>query len=171
MLQASRYAVQRSKQPSHCRSVAQAVWPQAAGVASLCTGAAIAGLTCIAWPPALDNGQASGSPHACPRMQVVPFSPSAGLLQWVEQTLPIMEWLCGETRTSGGHVRYGDADDYTYVEAQTKLAGAAAPEKRHTLADVYKDVSPALWPAELSSCLARMPNCSAVASELTGDAA
>ena len=38
--------------------------------------------------------------------QVVPFSPAAGLLEWVEETIPLSEYLNGPDRASGAHARY-----------------------------------------------------------------
>ena len=36
--------------------------------------------------------------HPALRVQVVPFSPSAGLLEWVEDTLPLTEYLIGPNK-------------------------------------------------------------------------
>ena len=88
---------------------------------------------------------------------MVPFSPSAGLLQWVEQTLPIMEWLCGEGRAYGGHLRYGPPSDYLYNKSASMLHGCP----RADLPEVFDDVrtllssSPALrsHPLSLSAVL------------------
>ena len=72
------------------------------------------------------------------RAQVVPFSPSAGLLQWVEETLPMMEWLTGDNRLSGGHARYARPGDYTFVQCQQAILNSSRPALRKT----YDDVSP-----------------------------
>lgn len=68
--------------------------------------------TACAWP----------SPQACPckntpHAQVVPFSPSSGLLEWVESTLPLADYLLGPTRTGGAHARYRRSGDLTWVNA------------------------------------------------------
>ncbi|CAI5525751.1 unnamed protein product, partial [Closterium sp. Naga37s-1] len=42
--------------------------------------------------------------------KVVPFTPSAGLLEWVDGTLPLGEYLLGSTRKGGAHARYGGSD-------------------------------------------------------------
>lgn len=47
--------------------------------------------------------------------QVVPFSPSAGLLEWVEHTLPLSDYLLGPTRTGGAHARYKRPGDLNWV--------------------------------------------------------
>ncbi|KAE9467383.1 hypothetical protein C3L33_00698, partial [Rhododendron williamsianum] len=41
---------------------------------------------------------------------VVPFTPSAGVLEWVNGTLPLGEYLIGSTRNGGAHGRYGKGD-------------------------------------------------------------
>ncbi|KAF4352465.1 hypothetical protein F8388_012166 [Cannabis sativa] len=38
--------------------------------------------------------------------KVVPFTPSAGVLEWVNGTLPLGEYLIGSMRTGGAHGRY-----------------------------------------------------------------
>ena len=75
--------------------------------------------------------------HDCPGWrQVVPFSPSAGLLQWVEETLPMMEWLTGESRTSGGHDRYARPGDWSFLQCQQMLINSSRPALRKTYDDV-----------------------------------
>ncbi|CAA7402290.1 unnamed protein product [Spirodela intermedia] len=39
--------------------------------------------------------------------KVVPFTPSAGVLEWVNQTVPLGEYLIGSSRNGGAHGRYG----------------------------------------------------------------
>ncbi|KAL6011510.1 hypothetical protein ACLOJK_001958 [Asimina triloba] len=44
---------------------------------------------------------------------VVPFTPSAGVLEWVDRTIPVSEYLIGSssgTRTGGAHGCYGRGD-------------------------------------------------------------
>ncbi|KAG5544937.1 hypothetical protein RHGRI_017410 [Rhododendron griersonianum] len=41
---------------------------------------------------------------------VGPFTPSAGVLEWVNGTLPLGEYLIGSTRIGGAHERYGKGD-------------------------------------------------------------
>ena len=48
--------------------------------------------------------------------QVVPFSPAAGLLEWVENTEPLGRYLLGEDRMSGAHRRYARPGDYSFID-------------------------------------------------------
>ena len=48
--------------------------------------------------------------------QVVPFSPAAGLLEWVEDTEPLGRYLLGEDRMSGAHRRYARPGDYSFID-------------------------------------------------------
>ncbi|KAL2936046.1 Serine/threonine-protein kinase ATM [Bienertia sinuspersici] len=41
---------------------------------------------------------------------VVPFTPSAGIIEWVDGTIPLGEYLIGSSRTGGAHGRYGSGD-------------------------------------------------------------
>ena len=51
-----------------------------------------------------------------PPLQVVPFSPASGLLEWVEDTVPLGDYLVGKTRTGGAHMRYQRPGDYSFTE-------------------------------------------------------
>ncbi|KAL8141962.1 hypothetical protein V2J09_014994 [Rumex salicifolius] len=42
--------------------------------------------------------------------KVVPFTPSAGVIEWVDGTLPLGEYLIGSSRNGGAHGRYGAKD-------------------------------------------------------------
>lgn len=42
--------------------------------------------------------------------KVVPFTPSAGVLEWVDGTMPLGEYLLGSNRKGGAHSRYGVGD-------------------------------------------------------------
>ncbi|KAK9108083.1 hypothetical protein Syun_024094 [Stephania yunnanensis] len=42
--------------------------------------------------------------------KVVPFTPSAGVVEWVDGTIPLGEYLIGSSRNGGAHRRYGMAD-------------------------------------------------------------
>lgn len=48
--------------------------------------------------------------------KVVPFSPSSGLLEWVENTLPMADYLLGPSRTGGAHMRYKRRGDFTWTQ-------------------------------------------------------
>ncbi|KAK9814933.1 hypothetical protein WJX73_002395 [Symbiochloris irregularis] len=61
--------------------------------------------------------------------KVVPFSPFAGLLQWVEDTTPIMEWLVGAPgRSEGAHQRYAQPGDWQHVQCQNHMREQPASE-------------------------------------------
>ena len=53
------------------------------------------------------------------RYHVVPFSPHAGVLQWVENTVPIKDYLCGPNHTTGAISRYNSTvpGSLTFLEA------------------------------------------------------
>ncbi|GJP48207.1 hypothetical protein CLOM_g7479 [Closterium sp. NIES-68] len=56
------------------------------------------------------HGSASKRRLAIRTYKVVPFTPSAGVLEWVDGTLPLGEYLLGSSRKGGAHARYGGAD-------------------------------------------------------------
>ncbi len=62
-------------------------------------------------------------------VQVVPFTPSAGLLAWVEQTVPLNNYLVGEDRTSGAHVRYARKRDWSFVQCFLAVQKSASNKK------------------------------------------
>jgi ataxia telangiectasia mutated family protein len=65
--------------------------------------------------------------------QVVPFTPASGLLEWVEETMPLNDYLIGKDRESGAHARYKRPGDYEFVSchrAMAKTAGTALAEQR-----------------------------------------
>ena len=64
------------------------------------------------WPACLD---------ACFCPQVVPFSPSSGLLEWVENTMPMADFLLGPSRTGGAHLRYKRAGDLDWYRCYEKV--------------------------------------------------
>nr|CAB3472554.1 unnamed protein product [Digitaria exilis] len=51
---------------------------------------------------------------------VVPFTPSAGVVEWVNGTVPLGDYLLGSTRISGAHGRYGTGD-WTYLQCREYL--------------------------------------------------
>ncbi len=53
--------------------------------------------------------------------QVVPFSPAAGLLEWVEETVPLGRYLIGEDRQSGAHKRYAGPSDLSFYDCYTTI--------------------------------------------------
>lgn len=53
--------------------------------------------------------------------KVVPFTPSAGVLEWVNGTLPLGEYLIGSMRSGGAHGRYG-VGDWTFLKCRQHMA-------------------------------------------------
>lgn len=52
---------------------------------------------------------------------MVAFTPFAGLLAWVENTVPLAEYLTGSRRTGGAHARYRRPGDYSHIECFSKM--------------------------------------------------
>ena len=76
--------------------------------------------------------------------KVVPISPTAGVVQWVEQTLPMGEWLISRSAPqNGGHVRYRP-QDLTYTEAREHLSvkGLSDAEKRKAFQNICDGFAP-----------------------------
>lgn len=70
-----------------------------------------------------------------PASQVVPFSPAAGLLEWVEDTLPLSDYLTGRTRLEGAHARYRRPGDISFVDAYHVVAPPPAGQPARTRAE------------------------------------
>jgi hypothetical protein len=74
---------------------------------------------------------------------VVPFSPAAGLLEWVEETIPLSEYLNGADRASGAHARYARPGDFTFLAAFEHIHKATkADPGRASLRRAYDEVCP-----------------------------
>ncbi|KAJ6838585.1 serine/threonine-protein kinase ATM [Iris pallida] len=52
--------------------------------------------------------------------KVVPFTPSAGVLEWVDRTVPLGEYLLGSTRNGGAHARYG-VGDWSFLQCREHM--------------------------------------------------
>ncbi|CAA0826719.1 ataxia-telangiectasia mutated, partial [Striga hermonthica] len=52
--------------------------------------------------------------------KVVPFTPSAGVLEWVNGTFPLGEYLIGSSRNGGAHGCYG-VGDWTFMECRQHM--------------------------------------------------
>ncbi|CAN6483726.1 unnamed protein product [Victoria cruziana] len=52
---------------------------------------------------------------------VVPFTPSAGVLEWVNGTTPLGEYLLGSMKTGGAHGRYGKGD-WSFLQCREHMA-------------------------------------------------
>ncbi|XP_010243049.1 PREDICTED: serine/threonine-protein kinase ATM isoform X1 [Nelumbo nucifera] len=55
--------------------------------------------------------------------KVVPFTPSAGVLEWVDGTIPLGEYLLGSLRNGGAHGRYG-VGDWSFMRCREYMANA-----------------------------------------------
>ncbi|XVF09293.1 hypothetical protein REPUB_Repub07fG0080200 [Reevesia pubescens] len=56
--------------------------------------------------------------------KVVPFTPSAGVIEWVDGTLPLGEYLIGSNRNGGAHGRYG-IGDWSFLKCREHLSNAS----------------------------------------------
>eukprot|EP01063_Lacrimia_lanifica_P003407 TRINITY_DN11822_c0_g2_i1.p1 TRINITY_DN11822_c0_g2~~TRINITY_DN11822_c0_g2_i1.p1 ORF type:complete len:1549 (+),score=539.65 TRINITY_DN11822_c0_g2_i1:223-4647(+) len=78
--------------------------------------------------------------------KVVPLSPTAGVVQWVQDTLPMGEWLLARSNPSdGAHYKY-HPKDMTYREARTLLCrqGMSDDAKRDAFQQVCNRFAPVL---------------------------
>ncbi|XP_074316262.1 serine/threonine-protein kinase ATM [Silene latifolia] len=73
--------------------------------------------------------------------KVVPFTPSAGIIEWVDGTLPLGEYLIGSSRNGGAHGRYG-AGDWSFAKCREHMMNAK--DKRKAFRDVYKNFRPVM---------------------------
>ncbi|XP_078174265.1 serine/Threonine-kinase ATM-like protein isoform X2 [Carex rostrata] len=53
--------------------------------------------------------------------KVVPFTPSAGLVEWVNGTIPLGEYLLGSTRSGGAHACYG-AGNWSFLQCREHMS-------------------------------------------------
>jgi ataxia telangiectasia mutated family protein len=62
--------------------------------------------------------------------QIVPFTPFAGLLEWVEQTVPLGDYLMGSggTRTGGAHARFR-TNDWGFMKCYEEISKAKPAQK------------------------------------------
>ncbi|KAM7471307.1 hypothetical protein LguiA_009490 [Lonicera macranthoides] len=72
---------------------------------------------------------------------VVPFTPSAGVLEWVNGTVPLGEYLIGSTRNGGAHGRYG-VGDWTFLKCRQHMA--AETKKRKAFQEVCQNFRPVM---------------------------
>ncbi|CAM8916047.1 unnamed protein product [Rhodiola kirilowii] len=73
--------------------------------------------------------------------KVVPFTPSAGVLEWVDGTLPLGEYLIGSSRNGGAHVRYGEGD-WSFAKCREHMANAK--DKRKAFQEVTENFRPVM---------------------------
>ena len=55
-------------------------------------------------------------------MQVVPFTHAAGLLEWIEETTPLLDVLTGGKYALSLHGRHARPNDYSHVQCWKALA-------------------------------------------------
>ncbi|CAM6085267.1 unnamed protein product [Calypogeia fissa] len=73
--------------------------------------------------------------------KVVPFTPSAGVLEWVDGTIPVGEYLLGPTRLGGAHGRYG-GDDWSFLACREHMC--TEKDKRTAFETVLTNFRPVM---------------------------
>ncbi|KAK1427643.1 hypothetical protein QVD17_16334 [Tagetes erecta] len=73
--------------------------------------------------------------------KVVPFTPSAGVLEWVNGTLPLGEYLTGSSRSGGAHGRYG-LGDWSFPNCRQHMA--TENNKRKAFQEVCDNFRPVM---------------------------
>ncbi|KAK9117160.1 hypothetical protein Sjap_016107 [Stephania japonica] len=74
---------------------------------------------------------------------VVPFTPSAGVVEWVDGTIPLGEYLVGSSRNGGAHRRYGMAD-WSFTQCREQMANASEKDKRRAFQVVCENFRPVM---------------------------
>eukprot|EP00879_Flechtneria_rotunda_P006073 GHRR01006386.1.p1 GENE.GHRR01006386.1~~GHRR01006386.1.p1 ORF type:complete len:3169 (+),score=1435.50 GHRR01006386.1:1331-9508(+) len=75
--------------------------------------------------------------------RVVPCSPIVGLVEWVEGTVPMIEWLAaGSQREGGACARYRKPGSLTWLDCWKKLSSAKAEELREAFLYVRDNFPP-----------------------------
>nr|XP_029123739.1 serine/threonine-protein kinase ATM isoform X3 [Elaeis guineensis] len=72
--------------------------------------------------------------------KVVPFTPSAGVVEWVDRTVPLGEYLLGSTRNGGAHGRYG-IGDWSFLRCREHMTGK---DKRKAFLKVCDNFRPVM---------------------------
>ncbi|KAI0497772.1 hypothetical protein KFK09_021007 [Dendrobium nobile] len=73
--------------------------------------------------------------------KVVPFTPSAGLVEWVDRTIPLGEYLLGSSRNGGAHGRYG-VGDWSFLQCREHMTNEK--DKRKAFLKVCKNFRPVM---------------------------
>ncbi|PIA61953.1 hypothetical protein AQUCO_00200149v1 [Aquilegia coerulea] len=73
--------------------------------------------------------------------KVVPFTPSAGVLEWVDGTIPLGEYLLGSLRNGGAHGRYG-VGDWSFLKCREEMTNAK--DKRKAFEKVCENFRPVM---------------------------
>lgn len=73
--------------------------------------------------------------------KVIPFTPSAGVLEWVDGTIPLGEYLIGSTRNGGAHGRYRKSD-WSFLKCREHMA--TEKDKRKAFQKVCENFRPVM---------------------------
>ncbi|KAK3160101.1 hypothetical protein QOZ80_1BG0055200 [Eleusine coracana subsp. coracana] len=73
--------------------------------------------------------------------KVVPFTPSAGVVEWVNGTVPLAEYLLGSSRSGGAHGRYGTGD-WTFLQCREYMT--SEKDKRKAFLKVCNNFRPVM---------------------------
>ncbi|KAL3529546.1 hypothetical protein ACH5RR_008868 [Cinchona calisaya] len=73
--------------------------------------------------------------------KVVPFTPSAGVLEWVNGTVPLGDYLIGSTRNGGAHGCYG-LGDWTFLKCRQHMTTES--DKRRAFQEVCENFRPVM---------------------------
>ncbi|XP_022767135.1 serine/threonine-protein kinase ATM isoform X5 [Durio zibethinus] len=73
--------------------------------------------------------------------KVVPFTPSAGVIEWVDGTLPLGEYLTGSNRNGGAHGRYG-IGDWSFLKCREHMSNEK--DKRKAFQEVCEKFRPVM---------------------------
>ncbi|CAH2064912.1 unnamed protein product [Thlaspi arvense] len=73
--------------------------------------------------------------------KVIPFTPSAGVLEWVDGTIPLGDYLIGSSRSEGAHGRYG-IGNWKYPKCREHMS--SAKDKRKAFMDVCTNFRPVM---------------------------
>jgi ataxia telangiectasia mutated family protein len=73
--------------------------------------------------------------------QVIPLTPCAGLLEWVQNTIPLGQYLIGTARDykSGAHVRYRP-NDILSADCRKEMQEAATAKKRRKVSSAHPNI-------------------------------
>ncbi|XP_017973415.1 PREDICTED: serine/threonine-protein kinase ATM isoform X2 [Theobroma cacao] len=73
--------------------------------------------------------------------KVVPFTPSAGVIEWVDGTLPLGEYLTGSNRNGGAHGCYG-IGDWSFLKCRAHMSNER--DKRKAFREVCDNFRPVM---------------------------
>ncbi|KAL3824832.1 hypothetical protein ACJIZ3_020861 [Penstemon smallii] len=73
--------------------------------------------------------------------KVVPFTPSAGVLEWVNGTFPLGDYLIGSSRNGGAHGRYG-IGDWNFIKCRQHMTSET--DKRKAFQEICRNFRPVM---------------------------